>query len=349
MTPVMQSAELFLLAWLAFIAVGSLSSAVAVRAVGHRVARWEPRARHRALVLLTALPVLTAGAPMLSVTLPSLVALQLPAWDHCATHNHGHPHLCFVHLPKVEMNTAFVLLLVVVVGYALLRMAFASARVARAIRILGVLALSGERRRDLGVTIIETSQPLCLAAGLFRPHVLLSRGLLEALTTEERAVVLAHERAHVRRRDALVASVVRVLAALHFRSVARWLVREIDVAAEQACDEEAGKLVGDRVAVASAILAVERAAQHTAAEPLALVAVAFGQRAAERRVEPLLAERRVESLLAERRVESLLAEPGPPRSLATLVAGLGAMTVFVLAASGELHHLVESVLSFVAY
>ncbi len=331
MTPVMQSAALFLLAWLGFIAVGSLSSAVAVRVIGHRVARWEPGARHRALVLLAALPVLTACALMLSATLPSFVSLELPGLDHCTSHNDGHPHLCFLHLPQVGMNSVVLLLLGVVVGYALLRAAFASAGVARASRILGVLAMSGERRRDLGVTIIETSQPLCLAAGLLRPRVLLSRGLLESLTRDERAVVLAHEHAHVRRRDALVASLVRVLAALHLRPVAQWLVREVDVAAEQACDEEAGEIVGDRVAVASAILAVERAAQHAAAEQLALVAVAFGQRA------------------AERRVESLLAEPGPRHSLAPLSAGLGAAAVLVLAASDELHHLVESLLSVIAY
>ena len=331
MRPVLQSAELFLLAWVVLMTVGSLLSAVAVRTVGGRVGRWEPRARHRALVLLAALPVLTAGALMLSAILPSLVSLERPGFDHCTSHNDGHPHLCFVHLPKMGMNTAFVLLLVLLVTYGLLRAAFASARVARAIRVLGVLAMSGERRPDLGVTIIETSQPLCLAAGLLRPRVLLSRGLLASLTTDDRAVVLAHEHAHVRRRDALVASVVRVLATLHVPAVSRWLVRELDVAAEQACDEEAGQMVGDRLAVASAILAVERAAQHAAAEQLAPVAVAFGQRA------------------AERRVVSLLAEPEPPRSLVALAAGLGAVGSCVLAASGELHHLIESLLSFIAY
>ncbi len=331
MTRVMHSAELFLLAWLVFIAVGSISSAMAVRALERRIAGWEPSARHRALVLIAALPVLIAAALMLSAILPSIVSLDLPGFDHCTAHNDGHPHLCFVHLPKMGMNTAFVLLLILVTSYALLRVAFASMRVARALRVLAVLAMSGEQRRDLGVTIIETSQPLCLAAGLFRPRVLLSRGLLESLSREDRAAVLAHERAHVRRRDALVACVVRALATLHFPRMARWIVREVDIAAEQACDEEACQIVGDRVAVASAILAVERVAQHAAAEQLAPVAVAFGQRA------------------AERRVEALLAEPGTPRSLVTLGAALGVAAIGVLAASLQLHHLVESLLSFVAY
>jgi beta-lactamase regulating signal transducer with metallopeptidase domain len=331
MYPVVQSAALFLLAWIVLVAVGSLLAALIVRGVGSRLNTWDPRARHRALVLLSSLPLLAAGALMLSATLPSIVSLELPGFDHCATHNDGHPHLCFVHLPTTRMSAAFVSLLGVIVSYAFLRAGFASARVARALRVLGALAMSGESRRDLGVTIIETSQPLCVAAGLLRPRVLLSRGLLESLTPDERAVVLAHERAHVRRRDALVASVVRVLATLHVPSVSRWLVRETDVAAEQASDEEAAQFVGDRLAVASAILAVERAAQHAAAEQLAPVAVAFGQRA------------------AERRIESLLAEPRRPRSLVILVAGFGVVASGVLAVSSELHHLIESLLSFIAY
>ena len=58
------------------------------------------------------------------------------------------------------------------------------------------------------------------------PRVLLSRGLFDALSAEERAVILAHERAHVRRRDALVGSVARAVAVFHLPWVGRWLVHE---------------------------------------------------------------------------------------------------------------------------
>jgi len=331
MTPVMQSAQLFLLAGLAFLAIGALVSFVLVRAVGGRVEQWEARSRHRVIVLLAALPVLTAAALMLSASLPALISLVLPGFDHCTVHDDGHAHLCFVHLPKVGVSTGFALLLVFALSYGIVRAAFAISRVVRAMRVLDLLAGSGDVRSDLGVTVLKTSQPICIAAGLLRPRILLSSGLLESLSADDRAVVLTHERAHVRRRDALIASLVRMLATLHLPVVARWLVREIDVAAEQACDEEAGKLVGDRVAVASAILTVERALQQAAAPSLSPIAVAFGKRA------------------VERRVESLLREPEPPRSLRAIAAWIGAAAIAVLAGASELHHVTESLLSFIAH
>lgn len=331
MSSVVLGAQLFVLAGVAFLAMGALVSAASVRAFRARLSRWEPRARHRALVLLAALPVLTAIVLLLSATLPSLAALIVPALDHCTVHDDGHAHLCFTHLPTVGIHTALLLGLVFVVSYLLLRAALASSSVVRAARVLGALARTGEQRHDLGVTVIDTLYPVCLAGGLFRPRILMSRGLLDSLTAEERAVVLAHERAHVRRRDALVASVVSALAVFHLPAVARWLVSELEIAAEQACDEEAAESVGDRVAVASTILTVERAAQDASTDLLGLVAVSFGQRGVERRVEPLLAE------------------PAPPRSLRTPAAWVGVATVGVLVVADELHHLTESLLSFLAH
>lgn len=331
MTPVLHSAELFGLAWLVFAGLGSLLSAVLVRLVVGRVARLEPRTRHRALVLLASLPLLSAAALMLSATLPSLLSLELPGFDHCTLHHDGHPHLCFMHLPQVGMNSGARFVLLIFLCHTAFRVLVACAQLARSLRGLRSLRLSGEERVDLGVTVIETPQPICLAAGLWRPRVLLSRGLLAALSDEQRSIVLAHERAHVRRRDALVASAVRVLAALHIGAVARWLLRELGVAAEQACDEEAGQILGDRVAVAAAILAVERAAQQAWALQLGPVALAFG------------------ACAVERRVEALLADPVPPRSLVAVTAVAGVSAIALLAQSGELHHLIEALLSFVAY
>jgi beta-lactamase regulating signal transducer with metallopeptidase domain len=326
-----QSAQLFLLAGIAFLAFGALVATAFVRIGGARLSRWEPRARHRAIAMLAALPAASAVVLLFAATLPSLVALVAPALDHCPVHDDGHAHLCFVHLPKVGIHTGLLLCLVFLVSYAALRAVFAASSVVRAVRVVAALARTGEQRRDLGITIVETSQPVCFAAGLLRPRVLLSRGLFNALSPEERAVVLAHERAHVRRRDALVGSVVRALAVVHLPWVGRWLVHELEVAAEQACDEEAARFVTDRVSVAAAILMVERAAQHAAARELAPVAVAFGARA------------------VERRVEALLGEPEPPRSLRPLAISIGVGLVSVLVLADELHHLTESVLSVIAH
>jgi beta-lactamase regulating signal transducer with metallopeptidase domain len=331
MSSVLQSAQMFLCAGVLFLLVGSAASALLARTFAGLLWRWEPRARHRVLFLLAALPVLTAFALLLSAVLPSLVALVVPALDHCAAHDDGHAHLCFVHLPTVSLNMPWLLGLVFLASYLVLRAALGTLEVLRARQILSVLARTGQPRRDLNVAVIDTSLPICLAAGLFEPRVLISRGLLASLSDEELAVVVAHEHAHVRRRDALIASSVRMLSLLHLPQVARWIVRELEIAAEQACDEQAALVVKDRTAVASAILTVERSAQHATIAQLAPLVASFGQCA------------------VARRVESLLAEPAPAKSLRALAAWLGLAFLSVLLVADHLHHLTESLLSSILF
>ncbi len=331
MSPVLQSAQLFLLAGFVFLVFGSLVSAVITRFAYGRLLRLEPRARHRAIAMFAAMPAAITLVLFFAASLPAFVALVAPGLDHCLLHDDAHAHLCFVHLPQAAIHTGLLLLLVFLVTYAVFRAAFAASSVLRALRVVAALAKTGEPRSDLGITVVETAQPVCVAAGLLWPRVLLSRGLLKALTAEERAVVLAHERAHVRRHDALVGSVVRALAVVHLPPVGRWLVRELEVAAEQACDEEAARVVGDRVSVAAAILAVERTLQQAATREVASVAVGFGARA------------------VERRVAALLCEPAPPQSLRPLALCLGAALVAMLVGAYDLHHLTESVLSALAH
>lgn len=331
MSPVVQSLQLFLLAGVAFLSIGALASAGLVRLVRPRLLNWEPRTRHRAIVLLAALPVLTALALLVAVSLPSLLALGLPGLDHCTAHDDGHAHLCFTHLPVTHVHMGLSLGLALLLAYGVMRAARAGRRLARALLVVRSLARVGEEQSDRGFTIIDTTQPVCLTAGLLRPRVLISRSLLGALDSREQTVVLAHERAHVRRRDALTASVARALAVFHLPEVGRWLVSELEVAAEQVCDEEAATLT-DRVTVAAAILKVERAVWHsTEAQSLGLASVAFGARA------------------VERRVEALLAEPQHPTSLLALSSALALTFGALLVHADELHHTAEFLLSVVAH
>jgi len=198
---------------------------------------------------------------MLSGDLPSLLSLELPGFDHCTLHHDAHPHLCFVHLPSMGVNAGALFVLLVFLGYAALRASFRH-RCAGS----GHCACCGPRMcetaGDLGVTIIETSQPLCLTAGLLRPRVLLSRGLSARSPTRIARSSRARTgaRAAAGRADATI--VPRCSRPLPSGSVARWLGREGRHRRRAACDEEAARAVDYRVAVASAILAVERAAQH---------------------------------------------------------------------------------------
>jgi len=130
------------------VALGSLLSALVVRGVGRRVTRWEPRTRHRALVLLAALPLPHRRGAHALATLPSLLSLELPGFrplQRCTT-----THIrtsAFVHLPSMGVNAGALFVLLVFLGYAALRASFAIVRVVRALRVLRGLGMSGENAR----------------------------------------------------------------------------------------------------------------------------------------------------------------------------------------------------------
>jgi Zn-dependent protease with chaperone function len=332
MSPGLQLAQLFLLAWAGFLGVGSLVAAVVVRFFGTQISTWAPRARHKAVATLAGLPVFLSFSLLFAASLPSLLALVVPSLDHCSIHDDGHAHLCFSHLPTLGLPLGLDLTLGLIASHTLLRVLFAAVRLLRANDTAVLLARTGERDPDSGVTIIETPRPICVAAGILRPEVLVSRRLWNELNETERAVVLAHERTHVRRKDTLFGSIVRTLAFVHLPSIRGWLVSEVEVAAEQACDEEAARVVGDRLSVASTILKVERAARQDAERTaLDLVAAACAARA------------------VERRVQALLIEPKQERSFRPLVIPIGVVLALVLLLADQLHHFTESVLSLVIY
>jgi Zn-dependent protease with chaperone function len=104
---------------------------------------------------------------------------------------------------------------------------------------------------------IET--PMMALAGLCRPRLLVSRGVVDALTTDELRAAIAHEIGHLRARDNLkrlamiaapdVLAATRAAAAIQ----ARWAA-----AAEHAADRAAGGDSDARCALASALVKVAR-------------------------------------------------------------------------------------------
>lgn len=319
--------QMFAVAAVVFLMVGSGVSALVVRVSGDRVLKMDPRSRHRAIMMLAALPLLVAGTLLFSALLPSLVSLVVPSVDHCLVHEDGHAHLCFVHLPTTGIHFTLALTLVFVATYGVVRFGLAVYDLRRAVHVINAALTTGEARGDLNLTVIDCEQPLCVTAGLLRPRVILSRPLLHGLSPTELNVVLAHERAHVVRRDALTSYLVRALASLHLPAAAQWLVHEVDIAAEQACDEAAVVSVGDRLTVAAAILGVERMTQRALSFALSPAVVAFG------------------ACAVERRVEALLADPLPSRGLRTVVSSFAGAVLCALLISDELHHLTESLLA----
>ena len=170
-------------------------------------------------------------------------------------------------------------------------------------------------RVDTELLVLPTPEPVAYAVPGHPGHIVVSAGMLRALDDDERRVLLAHERAHLRhqhhryvRLADLSASLAPFLAPLATR---------VRFATERWADEEAASEVGDRRLVA-------RALAHAALESAALPAPEMAFRG-------LGVPARVEALLAERSFQL-------PASISLLPAA--AVAMFAVGASTiQLHHL----------
>jgi hypothetical protein len=112
-----------------------------------------------------------------------------------------------------------------------------------------------------GACVIEDDRPQAFCAGLLRPRVYISSGALALLDAPSRAAVLAHERNHARRRDALRLACGRSVAAALFAIPGlRGLAHRQHELAELGADEAALMSgAADRAALAAAMLEFSRA------------------------------------------------------------------------------------------
>ena len=190
--------------------------------------------------------------------------------------------------------------------------------------VVGAVRLIGFERRwrrtlrratfDDEITIIEARRPVAYALPGRPGTIVLSRGLLDALTDDERTAVLTHERCHLERGHyrflraaGAAAAVVPILAPL---------ARHVRFATEREADEAAAHAVGDRIVVARAIAT---AALGPAVVPAALAAAAYG------------VPDRISELVAPRRASWLPA--------GAVIAGLAALLVGLLTTTLQVHHL----------
>lgn len=151
-------------------------------------------------------------------------------------------------------------------------------------------------------------------AGLVHPTVYVSANLADSLDFDEMVAVLAHERAHVERRDPLRLSILRFAANVFFwlpalRRMADDLADEMEVAAD---DVAAAR---EPLALASAIVRVAALTPPDSARPLAAGgAVGFARDG-----------------MLERRVRRLIGEPAAPRTHVTRGSLVAALAALVLA------------------
>jgi len=123
-------------------------------------------------------------------------------------------------------------------------------------------ATVGELAHRLGargprILVCADDRPVALTYGLVRPTLLLSRWMLGRLDGRELESVLAHEMAHVARRDYLVVWLATVLRDALCYLPTSWIAhRQLQAEKEYACDDLAVGVTGRPLALASALATV---------------------------------------------------------------------------------------------
>jgi Zn-dependent protease with chaperone function len=242
------------------------------------------------LVLLLGLwPALAVVAMVAAAAAPSVASVLGFGPDHCLGHEH-HLHICFLHSsgprPALAALGAFALAVWI---YRLASLIRGAVRLGSTSRHLERFAWAA--RASFPVLRVPGST-LCHATGLFRRRILLSAELADRLSSDQLASALAHEEAHLQRRDPLASFLLAVATLFVWPGVAQRLRRLHRQAAEEACDAAAAKVMGDGAVVAGALVEVA-ALQRELGPGARFAAPAFGTHALEIRVAALLEDRAV--------------------------------------------------------
>jgi Zn-dependent protease with chaperone function len=303
----------------------SILSASLLRILAPTLMRLTACRRADAFFVLSILPAVSTLAIVVGTAAPSILALFGIGHDHCDVHGH-HAHLCIVHSIHLRpVIVAFGTMSLAAFVHRSILLARSALKTRRSLRRLESLGT----RRDGPFPAIVVPASMCHATGIVRPRILFSDEFEQLLTPAELRAALAHEEAHLLRRDPALLTCLRVASLFGIPTLARRLSEHFRQAIEEAADAQAAASVADSSLVARALLEVA-ALQHRSLDAFSSLP-AFGRTSLERRVRLLL--------------DNSPSVPAKPRALV-----IGAASVFISASlalvhSPALHHAVETALS----
>lgn len=264
-----------------------------------RLGDWSRRRDFQFLVLAAPLISLGLGIAGLHHFAGRVCFLGAPPWDYTL---------------GVALPLGMGLFALVAFGLGLVRLALMN-------RVVGrrgtpadpaLQALTDQLAERLGASparllLCAYNRPLALTSGLFRPTVLLSSWMVDHLDRRELEAVLAHELAHVGRRDYLVVWLATVLRDAFFYLPTSWAAyRQLQQEKELACDDLVVGATNRSLALASALAKVWQDAVAGPALGTAQPLVAGGE-SIEGRIERLLAVPRPDPSNRSSRLVALLA------------------------------------------
>lgn len=263
---------------------------------------------HRRVLLLSVATLIVLGtSPVFGHHLATSADALLTGYDHL-----GNVCLIALHTLLAPVHTTFHVLLWFGIAYAIWDRARAWNSLRRTLRALDArmpapdhsLSIAA-RRIGLSPDRVRSVNGLpnpAFTTGFWRPNVYVAASLPEVLSTPQLEAVLAHEAAHVARRDPLRLSLMRFLACMLFympalRRLADDLTDEAEIDADNAAVEQSDPLVLASAILALAAWAGARAPMSNAGSLPPGSAVAFQPFAPFQRVD--LLERRVRRLAGE--------------------------------------------------
>ncbi|MCO4746064.1 MAG: M56 family metallopeptidase [Proteobacteria bacterium] len=276
-------------------------------AIGWDRPRWS-----RAAPLIAALPWIVGLAVLVAAVLPGDPhhGPQLLAC-HCSTSQPGWVHLC-PHHPEQAIGMLPLALLVI----ALLL----PGRLRAWQRLISEPLGTGTGAVP---TLLSLPSPGAVLVGWWRPSLVIDAGLWSALSSDDRHALVAHERAHLARRDPLVLMAMRLLVSLGPKASGHALTRLWLDDAERSADARAADEVG-ATNLASALVRCAR----LGLAPAHALGWTGGQ-----------LERRVTALLDES------PRAGTPAVGAADFLVIGGAVLLALASTPWLHHQLEHLLN----
>jgi hypothetical protein len=280
--------------------------------------RFAPEDRSLLLRFLALLPWVLALGIVILAFLPSFITI--PGWieDHCLPHEH-HPHLCMRHGVWMPSGPLWVSLgAFAVLGLVLwIRLLH---RTLRSQQIVQTLMRVSQRRGT--VQVIPTRHILAFSAGLLHPQTVISKGVLEKLDASELEVVLAHEEAHAKRKDALWRVLLEALLLGLPRANRSLLLEDYTLACEEACDRKSFSQTVTPGRVAEVLLRMQRLGCIVQPEGMPGVTGAH----------------------LIHRVKALLGDPYPPRPKWMRLVWITPMALLLVE---PVHHAAESLLGLI--
>lgn len=274
--------------WLLYALITSAVVSIVYPRVQNKFQFMNPANRAWALRAVAVAPILVGGLFTLASIMPAFIDYAKGVADHCPFHDHTHHHLCPFHVAQYvthEDLSAWVILasIILVVGWIIGRRSLVLIHSYRQVK---QITNGGRKNQDLDVVEVASEIPLAFTTGIIRPTVVLASKLVKQLSSPSLQAVLAHERAHQKRKDPFWKALCLIGSAFLPSSVRNKLFAQHDLACEMACDCNAAQSVGDRHIVAKALLEVFRLSpDRQTVEP---TSVSFSSSHTEQRLTSLI-------------------------------------------------------------